>query len=77
MTVAEWSPRVDISEDDKVNARLPGLNKEDVRVAVQHGRLLQSIFASMRRNAQTARLSATATLLALTNTEDWKTAHPV
>ena len=42
MTMAEWSPRVDISEDDKeyvVKTELPGVNKEDVRITVEGGML--------------------------------------
>ena len=38
MTVAEWSPLVDISEDDKeylVKAELPEIKKEDVKLTVQ------------------------------------------
>lgn len=40
MTVAVWSPLVDISEDDKdyhIRAELPGLRKEDVKVTVENG----------------------------------------
>lgn len=38
MTVAEWSPRVDISEDEKeylIKADLPEVKKEDVKLTVQ------------------------------------------
>lgn len=38
MTVAEWSPLVDISEDDKeylVKAELPEVKKEDVKLTVE------------------------------------------
>jgi HSP20 family protein len=38
MTVAEWSPLVDITEDDKeyvIKAELPELKREDVKVPVQ------------------------------------------
>lgn len=38
MTVAEWSPLVDIAEDDKeylVKAELPEIKKEDVKLTVQ------------------------------------------
>jgi HSP20 family protein len=38
MTLPDWSPRVDISEDEKeyvIKAELPGVNKEDVRVTVR------------------------------------------
>ncbi|ALA60317.1 Hsp20/alpha crystallin family protein [Nitrospira moscoviensis] len=38
MTVAEWSPLVDIAEDDKeytVKAELPEIKKEDVKITVQ------------------------------------------
>lgn len=38
MTAAEWSPIVDVSEDDKeyvIEAELPELKKEDVKVSVQ------------------------------------------
>ena len=40
LTVAEWSPSVDISEDDKeyaVKAELPEVKKEDVKVNVENG----------------------------------------
>lgn len=43
ITVAEWAPLVDITEDDKeylVTAELPGLKKEDVKVTVEQGVLL-------------------------------------
>jgi len=38
MTVAEWAPLVDITEDDKeylIKAELPEVMKEDVKVSVQ------------------------------------------
>lgn len=40
LTVAEWSPRVDIVEDEKeiiVKAELPETKKEDVKVTVDQG----------------------------------------
>ena len=40
MTVAEWSPLVDITEDDKeylIKAELPEVRKEDVKVTVENG----------------------------------------
>ena len=40
MTVSEWAPSVDITEDDKeylVKADLPEVNKEDVKVTVEDG----------------------------------------
>jgi HSP20 family protein len=40
MSVAEWAPAVDISEDDKewlVKADLPEVKKEDVKVTVEDG----------------------------------------
>lgn len=40
ITVADWAPAVDISEDDKefvVKAELPGLRREDVKVTVEEG----------------------------------------
>jgi HSP20 family protein len=39
MTVAEWAPLVDITEDDKeylIKAELPEVNKEDVKLAVHN-----------------------------------------
>ncbi len=42
MTVAEWCPPVDISEDDMeylVKAELPELKKEEVKVSVENGEL--------------------------------------
>lgn len=40
MTVAEWSPLVDITEDDKeyvIKAELPEVKKENVKVTVEEG----------------------------------------
>ena len=40
MTVAEWSPLVDIVEDDKeylIKAELPEVKKENVKVTVENG----------------------------------------
>jgi HSP20 family protein len=40
MTVTEWAPPVDITEDDKeylVKADLPEVKKEDVKVTVENG----------------------------------------
>ena len=40
LTLAEWMPVVDISEDDKeylITAELPDVKKEDVRVTVENG----------------------------------------
>src|SRR5882724_5125497 len=45
MTVSEWSPLVDITEDDKeylIKAELPEVKKEDVKVAVENGVLTVS-----------------------------------
>lgn len=42
LTVAEWAPSVDISEDDKewlVKADLPEVKKEDLKVTVEDGML--------------------------------------
>ena len=42
MTVADWSPSVDIHEDEhafRILAELPGVRKEDVKVQVQDGML--------------------------------------
>lgn len=42
MTVAQWAPAVDVTEDDKeylVKAELPDLKKEDVKVTVENGEL--------------------------------------
>jgi HSP20 family protein len=42
MAVVEWSPLVDISEDDKeylIKAELPEVKKEDVKVTAQEGTL--------------------------------------
>jgi HSP20 family protein len=38
LTVAQWSPRVDITEDEKeylIKAELPDMKKEDVRLTVE------------------------------------------
>src|SRR6201981_4267082 len=40
LTVADWSPEVDISEDDRgylLKADLPEMKKDDVRVTVEDG----------------------------------------
>jgi HSP20 family protein len=40
MTVTEWAPAVDITEDDKewlVKADLPEVKKEDVKVTIENG----------------------------------------
>ena len=40
ITVADWAPAVDISEDDKeyiIKAELPGLKREEVKVTVEDG----------------------------------------
>jgi HSP20 family protein len=45
LTVADWSPEVDISEDDHgylLKADLPEIKKDDVRVTVEHGILCVS-----------------------------------
>lgn len=42
MTVADWVPTVDISEDDKeylIKAEIPEVDKKDVKVTVQEGML--------------------------------------
>ncbi len=42
ITVAEWAPLVDITEDDKeylIKAELPEVKKEDEKVAVENGLL--------------------------------------
>lgn len=42
ITLAQWSPLVDITEDDKeylVKAELPALKKEEVKVTVENGEL--------------------------------------
>jgi HSP20 family protein len=45
MRVAEWSPLVDISEDDKeylIKAELPEVKKEDVKITMEDGTLTVS-----------------------------------
>ena len=42
LTVSEWTPLVDITEDDKeylIKAELPEVKKEDVKVTVENGLL--------------------------------------
>jgi HSP20 family protein len=42
MTVSEWTPLVDITEDDKeylIKAELPEVKKEEVKVTVENGTL--------------------------------------
>jgi HSP20 family protein len=43
LTLSEWTPLVDISEDDKeylVTAEIPDVRKDDVKVAVENGVLM-------------------------------------
>src|SRR2546421_67722 len=45
LTLADWAPLADITEDDKeylIKAELPDLKKEDVKVTVQNGVLTLS-----------------------------------
>lgn len=45
ITVAEWAPLVDISEDEKeyvVKAELPEIKKEDIKLTVENGVLILS-----------------------------------
>ena len=45
MTVAQWLPLVDISEDDKeylIKAELPEVKKDEVKVTLEHGVLTLS-----------------------------------
>src|SRR5881409_142723 len=45
LTVADWSPEIDISEDDRgylLKADLPEMKKDDVRVTVEDGILCVS-----------------------------------
>jgi HSP20 family protein len=40
LSIADWAPLVDISEDEKeflVKAELPGLKKEEIKVTVENG----------------------------------------
>lgn len=42
VTTSDWTPLVDISEDEKeylIKAELPGVTKDDVRVTVENGTL--------------------------------------
>jgi HSP20 family protein len=42
LTMAEWSPLVDVAEDDKeyiITAELPEVKKEDVKVTLENGML--------------------------------------
>lgn len=42
MTLAEWSPSVDIAESDKeflIKAELPEVNKQDIKVNIENGTL--------------------------------------
>src|SRR5260370_12160564 len=46
LTVADWSPEVDISEDDQghlLKADLPEMKKDDVKVTVEDGSLNVSV----------------------------------
>jgi HSP20 family protein len=45
ITVAEWAPLVDITEDDKeylIKAELPEIKKEEIKVTVENGVLVLS-----------------------------------
>jgi HSP20 family protein len=42
MSLAEWSPLVDVGEDDKeyvITAELPDVKKDDVKVTLENGTL--------------------------------------
>ncbi len=59
LTVAEWAPSVDITEDDReylVKADLPEVKKEDVKVTVQ-GRRAESASAQDREGEGEGRRS--------------------
>ena len=45
ISMADWAPLVDITEDDKeflIKAELPGLKKEEVKVTVEEGVMIIS-----------------------------------
>src|SRR5437667_9986529 len=55
LTVADWSPEVDISEDDRgylLKADLPEMKKDDVRVTVEDGVLCVSGVRKSEKGAQ-------------------------
>lgn len=56
LTIAEWSPRVDIVEDEKeiiVKAELPDMKKQDVKVIVEQGVLTISGERKMEKEEKT------------------------
>jgi HSP20 family protein len=55
LTVADWSPEVDISQDDHeylLKADLPEMKKDDVRVSVEDGILCLSGERKMEKENQ-------------------------
>src|SRR2546430_995406 len=61
LTVADWSPEVDISEDDHgylLKADLPEIKKDDVRVTVEDGILCVSGERKTEKDRKSTRLNS-------------------
>ena len=58
ITLAEWSPLVDITEDDKeylIKAELPEIKKEEIEVTVENGVLVISGERKLEKEEKSAR----------------------
>lgn len=58
ITLAEWSPLVDITEDDKeylIKAELPEIKKEEIKVTVENGVLVISGERKLEKEEKSAR----------------------
>ena len=61
MTVAEWTPLVDITEDEKeylIKAELPEVKKEDVKLAVHDDVLTMTGGAEVRKGRNEQKVSS-------------------
>ena len=61
MTAAEWTPLVDITEDEKeylIKAELPEVNKEDVKLAVHDDVLTMTGGAEVRKGRNEQKVSS-------------------
>ena len=58
ITLAEWAPLVDITEDDKeylIKAELPEIKKEEIKVTVENGVLVISGERKLEKEEKSAR----------------------
>lgn len=72
MTVSEWTPLVDITEDDKeylIKAELPEVKKEDVKLTVENGTLTITGERKVREGGEGQEVSSHGTRLRLVHAE--------